>query len=67
VSTGFDISDGSPQLQALLTALQDADKIIEKGGNDARKGYIIMLKHKKKNDNDPNEKELITYVGIHGS
>ncbi|KAF9354639.1 hypothetical protein BGX34_010898 [Mortierella sp. NVP85] len=65
VSTGFDISDGSPQLQALLAALQDADKIIEKGGNDARKGYIIMLKHKKKNDNDPNEKELITYDEFH--
>ncbi|KAI8354448.1 fibronectin-binding protein A N-terminus-domain-containing protein [Mortierella sp. GBAus27b] len=65
VSTGFDISEGSPQMEALLTALQGADTIIEKGGNDDRKGYIIMLKHKKKNEDDPNEKELITYDEFH--
>lgn len=60
ISTGFDISEGSPQVQALFEALQEADKIIEAGGGAEKKGYIIMLKHKKKNPDDPEEKELVT-------
>ncbi|KAF8971959.1 hypothetical protein BGZ46_010228, partial [Entomortierella lignicola] len=65
VSTGFDTSEDSPQVQALFEALQEADKIIEKGGDDDKKGYIIMLKHKKKNEDDLEEKELVTYDEFH--
>ncbi|KAI7818715.1 fibronectin-binding protein A N-terminus-domain-containing protein [Gamsiella multidivaricata] len=65
VATGFDTSEGSPQIQALFEALQAADSIIEKGGDDEKKGYIIMLKHKKKNEDDPNEQELVTYDEFH--
>ncbi|GJJ79047.1 hypothetical protein EMPS_11406 [Entomortierella parvispora] len=65
ISTGFDISEGSPQVQALFEALQEADKIIEAGGGAEKKGYIIMLKHKKKNPDDPEEKELVTYDEFH--
>ncbi|KAG0328587.1 hypothetical protein BGZ99_005066, partial [Dissophora globulifera] len=65
VATGFDTSEGSPHVQALFTALQEADRIIEVGGDDHKKGYIILLKHKKKNEDDPDEKELITYDEFH--
>ncbi|KAF9923082.1 hypothetical protein FBU30_006797 [Linnemannia zychae] len=65
VSSGFDTSVGSPHLEALFAALQDADRIIENGGATDKKGYIIMLKHKKKNPDDPNEKELVTYDEFH--
>jgi hypothetical protein len=60
VSSGFDTSDGSPHLEALFKSLQEADNIIENGGAADKKGYIIMLKHKKKNPDDPEEKELVT-------
>ncbi|KAF8930285.1 hypothetical protein BGZ58_008346 [Dissophora ornata] len=65
VSTGFDTSEGSPHVQALFEALQEADRIIENGGDKDKKGYIIMLKHKKKNEDDPNETELVTYDEFH--
>ncbi|KAF9954278.1 hypothetical protein BGZ72_004711 [Mortierella alpina] len=65
VATGFDTSEGSPHVQALFEALQEADRIIEAGGGVDKKGYIIMLKHKKKNEDDPDEKELITYDEFH--
>ncbi|KAF9105541.1 hypothetical protein BGX29_012023 [Mortierella sp. GBA35] len=65
ISSGFDVSEGSPQLEALFTALQEADRIIEVGGGVDKKGYIIMLKHKKKNPDDPDEKELVTYDEFH--
>ncbi|KAF9990855.1 hypothetical protein BGZ75_008859 [Mortierella antarctica] len=65
VATGFDTSEGSPHVQALFEALQEADRIIEAGGSVDKKGYIIMLKHKKKNEDDPDEKELITYDEFH--
>lgn len=60
VSSGFDTSEGSPHLEALFKSLQEADNIIENGGAVDKKGYIIMLKHKKKNPDDPDEKELVT-------
>ncbi|KAG0213333.1 hypothetical protein BGX28_004671 [Mortierella sp. GBA30] len=65
VSTGFDTSEGSPHVEALFSALQEADRIIESGGADDKKGYITMLKHKKKNEDDLEEKELITYDEFH--
>ncbi|KAG0045096.1 hypothetical protein BGZ83_009655 [Gryganskiella cystojenkinii] len=65
IATGFDTSEGSPQVQALFESLQEADKIIEAGGGAEKKGYIILLKHKKKNPDDPEEKELITYDEFH--
>ncbi|KAG0372123.1 hypothetical protein BGX24_000699 [Mortierella sp. AD032] len=65
VSSGFDTSEGSPHLEALFKSLQEADRIIENGGNVDKKGYIIMLKHKKKNPDDPDEKELVTYDEFH--
>ncbi|KAI1321220.1 hypothetical protein EDD11_007786 [Mortierella claussenii] len=65
VATGFDTSEGSPDVQALFEALQEADRIIENGGDEDKKGYIIMLKHKKKNEEDAEEKELITYDEFH--
>ncbi|KAF9434513.1 hypothetical protein BGZ76_007890 [Entomortierella beljakovae] len=65
VSTGIDTSDDSPQVQALFEALQEADKIIEQGGDKDKKGYIIMQKHKKVNENDQDEKELVTYDEFH--
>ncbi|KAF9189935.1 hypothetical protein BGZ51_009147 [Haplosporangium sp. Z 767] len=65
VATGLDTSDGSPHVQALFEALQEADRIIENGGAADKKGYIIMLKHKKKNPEDTEEKELVTYDEFH--
>ncbi|KAF9278298.1 hypothetical protein BGZ88_000644 [Linnemannia elongata] len=65
VSSGFDTSEGSPHLEALFKSLQEADNIIENGGAVDKKGYIIMLKHKKKNPDDPDEKELVTYDEFH--
>ncbi|KAF9550895.1 hypothetical protein EC957_011442 [Mortierella hygrophila] len=65
VSSGFDTSDGSPHLEALFKSLQEADNIIENGGAVDKKGYIILLKHKKKNPDDPDEKELVTYDEFH--
>ncbi|KAF9153182.1 hypothetical protein BG015_003930 [Linnemannia schmuckeri] len=65
VSSGFDTSEGSPHLEALFKSLQEADNIIENGGAVDKKGYIIMLKHKKKNPEDPDEKELVTYDEFH--
>ncbi|KAG0276904.1 hypothetical protein BGZ95_006853 [Linnemannia exigua] len=65
VSSGFDTSEGSPHLEALFKSLQEADRIIENGGAIDKKGYIIMLKHKKKNPDDPDEKELVTYDEFH--
>ncbi|KAG0288621.1 hypothetical protein BGZ96_007604 [Linnemannia gamsii] len=65
VSSGFDTSEGSPHLEALFKSLQEADNIIETGGAPDKKGYIIMLKHKKKNPDDPDEKELVTYDEFH--
>ncbi|KAG0017952.1 hypothetical protein BGZ80_007744 [Entomortierella chlamydospora] len=65
VSAEFDTSEDSPQIQALFEALQDADRIIENGGDDKKKGYIITLKHKKKNEGDAEEKELVTYDEFH--
>ncbi|KAF9915988.1 hypothetical protein BX616_004907 [Lobosporangium transversale] len=65
VATEFDISEGSPNTQALFEALLEADKIIENGGDENKKGYIIMLRHKKKNENDAKEKELVTYDEFH--
>ncbi|KAF9213412.1 hypothetical protein BGZ59_005383 [Podila verticillata] len=61
VSTGFDISEGSPHLEALFVSLQEADRIIEGKGNLQKKGYIILQQHKKKNPEDNEEQELITY------
>ncbi|KAG9067934.1 hypothetical protein KI688_011525 [Linnemannia hyalina] len=65
VSSGFDTSDGSPHLDALFKSLQEADNIIENGGAVDKKGYIILLNHKKKNPDDPDEKELVTYDEFH--
>lgn len=60
VSTGFDISEGSPHLEALFASLQEADRIIEGKGNLQKKGYIILQQHKKKNPEDNEEQELVT-------
>ncbi|KAG0329329.1 hypothetical protein BG000_000106 [Podila horticola] len=65
VSTGFDITEGSPHLEALFASLQDADRIIEGKGNLQRKGYIILQQHKKKNPEDNEEQELVTYDEFH--
>lgn len=60
VSTGFDISEGSPHLEALFASLQEADRIIEGKGSLQKKGYIILQQHKKKNPEDNEEQELVT-------
>ncbi|KAG0033921.1 hypothetical protein BGZ82_005920 [Podila clonocystis] len=65
VSTGFDIAEGSPHLEALYTSLQEADKIIEGKGSLQKKGYIILQQHNKKNPEDNEEQELVTYDEFH--
>ncbi|KAG0261714.1 hypothetical protein BG011_000741 [Mortierella polycephala] len=65
IATELDTSDSSPHVQALFEALQEADRIIESGGAADKKGFIIMLKHKKKNPEDTEEKELVTYDEFH--
>ncbi|KAG0340587.1 hypothetical protein BG004_006345 [Podila humilis] len=65
VSSEFDISDGSPHLEALFASLQDADRIIEGKGSLQKKGYIILQQHKKKNPEDNEEQELVTYDEFH--
>ncbi|KAG0225379.1 hypothetical protein BGW42_004465 [Actinomortierella wolfii] len=65
VATGFDTSDGSPDLEALYNSMKEADNIMEGKGNLPKKGYIIMQVHKKKNPEDENEVELVTYDEFH--
>ncbi|KAF9584764.1 hypothetical protein BGW38_005269 [Lunasporangiospora selenospora] len=65
VATEFDTSEGSPQLEALFESLQEADKILQGRGSLIRKGYITILRHKKKNPDDATEKELVTYDEFH--
>ncbi|KAG0266612.1 hypothetical protein DFQ27_009619 [Actinomortierella ambigua] len=65
VATGFDTSDGSPDLEALYHTMLEADQIMEGKGNLPKKGYIIMQVHKKKNPEDENEEELVTYDEFH--
>ncbi|KAF9969655.1 hypothetical protein BGZ73_007919 [Actinomortierella ambigua] len=64
-ATGFDTSEGSPDLEALYQSMLEADRIMEGKGNLQKKGYIIMQVHKKKNPEDENEEELVTYDEFH--
>ncbi|KAF9407207.1 hypothetical protein BGZ94_002787 [Podila epigama] len=61
VSTAFDMSEGSPHVEALFASLQEADRIIEGNGGLEKKGYIILQQHKKTNPQNADEEELVTY------
>ncbi|KAH8552205.1 hypothetical protein BGW37DRAFT_424420 [Umbelopsis sp. PMI_123] len=50
VATDMDTSEGSPQMKALLEALEEADKLIEAVGTTVPKGYIILKETDKKNE-----------------
>ncbi|KAG2182712.1 hypothetical protein INT44_005692 [Umbelopsis vinacea] len=53
-ATEMDTSEGSPQMKALLEALEDADKLIEAVGTTVPKGYIILKETEKKNEDGTN-------------
>ncbi|KAI8580214.1 hypothetical protein K450DRAFT_238706 [Umbelopsis ramanniana AG] len=53
-ATDMDTSEGSPQMKALLEALEEADKLIEAVGTTVPKGYIILKETEKKNEDGTN-------------
>ncbi|CAO3664318.1 unnamed protein product [Umbelopsis ramanniana] len=53
-ATDMDTSEGSPQMKALLEALEEADKLIEAVGTTVPKGYIILKETEKKNEDGSN-------------
>ncbi|KAJ2961396.1 hypothetical protein NQZ79_g3433 [Umbelopsis isabellina] len=50
VATDMDTSDGSPKMQSLFSALEEADKLIEAVGTTVPKGYIILKDTDRKNE-----------------
>lgn len=46
----MDTSNGSPKMQSLFSALEEADKLIEAVGTTVPKGYIILKDTDRKNE-----------------
>ncbi|KAG9299425.1 hypothetical protein G9A89_009377 [Geosiphon pyriformis] len=66
VTSEFDTSDESIQLNALLTGFQEADHLIEESGRRTQKGYIILLRRfKNPIIHDNQEEEVVTYDEFH--
>ncbi|CAM0135522.1 hypothetical protein VKS41_005168 [Umbelopsis sp. WA50703] len=54
VATDMDTAEGSPQMQSLLSTLEEADKMIEAVGTTVPKGYIILKDTDRKNEDGSN-------------
>ncbi|KAL1916732.1 uncharacterized protein VTP21DRAFT_5436 [Calcarisporiella thermophila] len=67
VATEIDSTSDSPQMEALLKAFLEADRMILDCGKTTQKGYIILKKHEKRSNEleDGESKEFTTYDEFH--